>query len=134
DVNNFIGQKVRVIITAGAPVNVPHLKLQARVREANDRAGKEPTCFSEWYGGAETGIAATTCEAGRLHFLNGAVFGEVVDESGLPVPDGQRGRVTLTAVRRGSRYLRYLVGDEATVRRSHCQCGRATPRLEAIQR
>ena len=78
---------------------------------------------------------AAECEEGGLHLHPGNGYVEIVDEkTGRPVGDGQRGLVAVTAFRRGSRFLRYLIGDEAERVDEPCACGRATSRLRGIRR
>jgi phenylacetate-CoA ligase len=135
DADNVIGRNIRLVITAGAPLDDPRAKIRERLLEASQFAGTQPPAIRELYGGSEVGIAAGSCEQGKLHFFPGPVFGEVVDaDTGLPTPSGQVGRVAVTSLRHGSRYVRYLIGDEATVRRERCDCGRRTARLENISR
>jgi phenylacetate-CoA ligase len=134
DFDNVVGRSVRLVLTAGAPTR-GEVDVRARLDEAAALAGNPPVAVCEWYGSAEVGIAAASCDHGHLHFVQGTVYGEVVDpETGAAVGDGERGLVVLTALRNGSRYLRYVVGDAATVETGPCACGRTTPRLTAIAR
>jgi phenylacetate-coenzyme A ligase PaaK-like adenylate-forming protein len=66
--------------------------------------------------------------------LQGNTYTEVVREDGTHVADGERGRIVLTGIKHGSRYVRYVVGDEATFVAEPCRCGRLTPRLVHIER
>ncbi|WP_069159768.1 AMP-binding protein [Nocardia altamirensis] len=135
DIDNVIGAQIRVIVGGGAPFPSDG-SLQERTWSANDLAGWPPSQFIHTYGSAEVGIAAVGCSAGpALHVLQGFIYTEVLDEqTGEHVPDGGRGLVVLTGLKHGSRYLRYLVGDEATYLEGACACGRTSPRLLDIQR
>lgn len=137
DVENFVGRRIKLILTSGAPRALASGSLLERVWEANELAGQPRTRFLDIYGCSEVaGPIATECEhyAG-LHLLPGATFTEVIDEkTGRHVEDGQTGLVVITGLKTGSRYLRYLVGDEATLVTDPCDCGRATPRLIDIRR
>jgi len=134
DLDNLIGRTVRMVITAGAAAS-GSFNLRTRLDEATNLARRSPIEICEWYGSAEVGIAAASCECGHLHFVEGCVHGEVVaPETGAAVADGERGVIVLTALRAGSRYLRLVVGDEATVSLGVCDCGRQTPRLSEIKR
>jgi len=134
DVENYVGRNIRIIVIAGAPSDTD-VRIRERVWEANDLAGAPRTHFSERYGSSEVGIAAFECKSGELHTVPGFVYTEVVNEkTGKPVSNGERGLVALTGLHHGSRYLRYLVGDEATYVSDACNCGRLTPRLKQIRR
>lgn len=134
DFENVIGETIRTVITAGAATSGA-FDLRAALNEVTDMAGKPPMAICEWYGAAEVGIAATTCEKGHLHLTDGPIYTEVVEpETGRQVGEGERGVVLATATRNGSRYLRYVIGDEATVSYEPCECGRDTPRISSIER
>ena len=134
DFDNVIGKTSRTVITAGATTS-GSFDLREALDDATSTAGKPPISICEWYGAAEVGIAAISCEHGHLHFTGGPVFGEVVEpETGQEVGEGERGIVVVTATRHGSRYLRYVIGDEADVTYRPCDCGRTTPRISRIER
>jgi phenylacetate-CoA ligase len=137
DVENFIGRRIKLILTSGASRALPSGSLLEQVWEANELAGAPRTRFLDIYGCSEVaGPLATECEhyAG-VHLFPGMTFVEVIDEkTGRHVEDGQTGLVVATGLKTGSRYLRYIVGDEATLVTEPCDCGRATPRLVNIRR
>ncbi|MDA7429260.1 hypothetical protein PGB28_12385 [Primorskyibacter aestuariivivens] len=134
DFDNVIGENIRTVITAGAATS-GDFDLRQQLDEATEMAGKPPIQIVEWYGAAEVGIAAVRCQHGGLHLTGGPVHTEVVDpETRLPLADGERGIVVVTATRGGSRYLRYVVGDEAVIHTGPCSCGQTTPRLSDIAR
>jgi phenylacetate-CoA ligase len=136
DVENYIGSKIRVILTAGAPRDLPEFRIKERVWEANELAGAPRTAFVDLYGCAEVALACADCQFNDgLHFYQGHTFTEIVDPAtGRHVESGQRGLVAFTGFKHGSRYLRYLIGDEATFVAEPCRCGRASPRLRDISR
>lgn len=135
DVDNVIGRQIRFVITAGVPLDGGGAAVRERLAEAAEMAGNPGPEVGEIYGGAEVGICAATCESGFLHVFSGPVFTEVVDPvTGQPAEDGAVGRVAVTSLRRGSRYVRYLIGDQARVTRGQCQCGRWSTRLAEISR
>lgn len=60
------------------------------------------------------------------------LFHEVVNpETGARLPDGQSGMLAFThLMRRGTLFLRYLVGDVVTLSHEPCpHCGRTSPRI-----
>lgn len=134
DLNNFIGERVRVVFCGGS-ANPPELRLRERLHEANDLAGTPPTILIERYGCSETGVIAAQCPAGGMHLSQGFVYTEIIDEkTNTPVANGQRGLVVVTGLHHGSRYLRYILGDEATYLSDPCACGRASPRIADVRR
>lgn len=136
DVDNYIGAKIRVILTAGAPRDLPEFRLKERVWEANELAGAERTAFVDLYGCAEVALACADCQHNDgVHLVQGHTYTEVVNaETGKRVASGERGLVVFTGFKHASRYLRYMIGDEATFVADPCRCGRASPRLKDITR
>ncbi len=135
DLDNYLGEKVRTVITAANWRDNPRYDLRRRMWDANDAAGAPHTQFVDTFGCSEVGTLAYECEAmDGLHLLLGATYTEVVRPDGTHVEDGERGRILVTGLKHGSRYLRYIVGDEATFVSTPCACGRATPRLKHIVR
>ena len=135
DTGNYIGAHIRTIITAANWLDDPRYALRQRVWDANDIAGAPRTVFVDTYGCSEVGTLAFECaQMDGLHLLYGAAHTEVTDEAGVQVGNGERGRVVVTGLRHGSRYLRYVVGDEATYVDDACACGYPTPRLRHVER
>jgi len=137
DTENFIGRNIRLIVTSGAPRDLESQALLEQVWEVNELAKSPRTRFVDIYGFSEiAGPAAAECEYNDgAHFLPGMTYLEVLDEkSGKPVEHGQTGLVVATGLKRGSRYIRYQVGDEATFIAEPCRCGRATPRIKNVKR
>jgi phenylacetate-coenzyme A ligase PaaK-like adenylate-forming protein len=136
DVENYLGRHVGVVITGGVPRERPGLHLRERFWEANDMAGRPPAHFHEVYGCSEIGPIGSECERNDgLHLEQATAFVEVVDpETRRHVEDGGRGLLVVTGLRHGSRFLRYVVGDEATYDATPCACGRGGPRIRDVAR
>ncbi|MFL5345047.1 MAG: phenylacetate--CoA ligase family protein [Hyalangium sp.] len=136
DQENYIGSRIRVILTTGAPRDNPEHRLKQRVWEANELARAGKTILFEFYGAAEVGLIAAECEHNDgLHLRPGLVFIEVIDPAtGRHVADGERGLVCVTGLHQGSRYVRYLVGDEVTFDARPCPCGAPTPKFRGMAR
>jgi phenylacetate-CoA ligase len=87
------------------------------------------------YSCAEMGYLASGCPEGHgLHVHAENVILEVLDEQGSPCKPGQTGRVFVTHLHnlRGP-FVRYELGDEATVGPASCPCGRGLPLLTHVQ-
>lgn len=86
------------------------------------------------YGSTEQGASMVECwEGAGFHSLApDTVFHEVVDDrSGRRLHEGETGALLFTHLqRRGTAFLRYRVGDLASMSTAPCpQCGRTTPRV-----
>jgi phenylacetate-coenzyme A ligase PaaK-like adenylate-forming protein len=99
------------------------------------------------YGSSEFGIFSVSCCAHpeQFHLLLGHVFVEVVDDNGLPVRSGQRGRILGSfisssrpgaglAPHEGTQLLRFENGDRATYFEGTCDCGLQSPRITDLAR
>ena len=95
-----------------------------------------PAVF-ETYGCREVMLIATECsEHDGLHVQMENLVVEVVDDDGQPVGPGEVGRVVLTDLHNyGAPFIRYANGDMARWVDTDelCRCGRAHPRLAAIE-
>jgi phenylacetate-CoA ligase len=78
------------------------------------------------YGCAELQAIAYECPAGRRHITHENVLVEVLGESGVPLPPGQPGPLTLTSLCNVAMPLiRYQNGDVAELEaEGRCPCGR----------
>ncbi len=83
------------------------------------------------YGMEEFAVVGMECEKhDGLHTSCESLFVEIVDESGLPVPDGTDGRIVVTDLyNTGMPFIRYDTGDHGTMTHSRCSCGRESPRV-----
>jgi phenylacetate-coenzyme A ligase PaaK-like adenylate-forming protein len=102
---------------------------------------------SNLYGASEFGLFAISCPKipGDYHVAQGHVLVEVVDRFGVPVGNGESGRIVVThlcgmeengqaRVYRGTQILRLAGGDGATFLSDACDCGLTAPRLRNVQR
>lgn len=92
----------------------------------------------EVYGMSEImGSLAASCEARQgLHVAEDSVIVEVLDtETGKPVPDGKRGELVFTALKKfGRPMIRYKSGDIASITHERCACGRTQARISVAGR
>jgi phenylacetate-CoA ligase len=85
------------------------------------------------YSSREGGQMAHPCEHGRLHINAELCLLEVVDANGLPVAEGQSGRVVVTPFfSLAQPLIRYEQGDIARPG-GLCACGRRGPTLERLE-
>lgn len=83
------------------------------------------------------GACAGMCEARNgLHVAEDHLLVEVLDlETGAPVPDGSRGEIVFTTLRKKARpMIRFKTGDIGIVDRSPCTCGRTHARINIAGR
>lgn len=88
-----------------------------------------------FYSSQEGCHGAMSCESGKLHVHPFFGIVEIVDEEGLPVGEGEVGRVLVTGLLRKSMPLiRFDLGDRAvsTSFSSHCTCGVKWPTIGAV--
>lgn len=85
----------------------------------------------EYYGAGETGPIAVECELRTaLHIQEENVIVEIVDDNGVPVPDGTAGRVLITCLSNEFMPLiRYDIGDMGLILPGACKCGRKLRRM-----
>jgi phenylacetate-CoA ligase len=89
----------------------------------------------ETYGMAEAIAGASECEAGQLHLWPDLGQAEILHGND-PAPAGEIGDVVGTSlINRDNIFIRYRVGDQARfpVETAPCPCGRALPRLAAVE-
>lgn len=92
--------------------------------------------FAHW-GMTETGYGGgVQCKSREgYHLRDGDLLLEIIDPAtGLPVPDGQYGEITVTAMHReGMPLIRYRTGDLGRLTDKPCGCGCLKPRLDNIR-
>ncbi len=87
------------------------------------------------YGCTEGFMMASQCELGNYHQISAQNYFELLDEKGLPVPDGEPGFVVVTRLDAHKMPLiRFYLGDIAIRPKNPqpCACGRNFPLLEKI--
>ena len=58
---------------------------------------------------------------------------EILDDNDNPVPDGQKGNVVVTMLKKEAfPLIRYRIGDITSITWERCKCGRTHPRLDRI--
>ena len=83
------------------------------------------------------GACAGMCsERDGLHLAEEHILVEVIDPETLePVPDGERGEIVLTTLRKTARpMIRFRTGDIGTVNKERCSCGRTHARINITGR
>ncbi len=87
------------------------------------------------YSCAEAGYLASPCPAGHgMHVHAENVIFEVLDEADQPCKPGDTGRVVVTVLHNfRTPFIRYEIGDTATLAPELCRCGRGLPLLTCVQ-
>jgi phenylacetate-CoA ligase len=122
---------VRKLICIGEPVREPGLALNSAGRAIEQAFAAR---VYSTYGVTELANSMCECQAaagGHVHeeFLHV----EAVDESGVPVDDGQVGEIVATTFGvEAMPLIRYRTGDCAALFHGRCRCGRTTPRVGPI--
>jgi len=88
----------------------------------------------ETYGSREFTLIAAECDNHRgLHLTMENYFFEILDDDGLPTPDGEEGNIAITDFfNYGMPFIRYLNGDRAIAGWGTCSCGRGLPLLRGV--
>ena len=96
-----------------------------------DVFGAEPI---DQYGAQEVGLIACECPSCRRYHVNGeTVMVEIVNEDGMPCHPGDTGRVILTSLYNYAMpFIRYEIGDYATVGAAESDCPIRLPTLSRI--
>jgi phenylacetate-coenzyme A ligase PaaK-like adenylate-forming protein len=124
-------RSVRMVMTTG---EASSLAMRDDMRRRMRELRCADTLILNRYGSTEQGGSMVECQEGSgFHSTSpDQLFHEVVDaESGRRLPDGEAGMLAFTHLnRRGTVFLRYLVGDVVTLSHDTCPyCGRTSPRL-----
>ena len=103
-----------------------HDKLRERVKK------KFNLKIEDVYSSQELGSIAMPCEQGLYHTTDQNLIVEILDEAGVPVAEGETGRVVVTDMHNyASPMIRYDNGDWA-VRGGKCSCGRGLKTIQKV--
>ncbi len=112
-------------MVAGSEMLTPFMR--RRIGEGFGAAVRDTYCSEE------VSVIAWECgETGLYHVREDNVIVEVLKD-GVPVKEGDRGEVIVTALHYRARpFLRYRLGDEVTRGPDVCSCGKPFPTLKEI--
>ena len=117
--NEKICPSLQVVISGGTQMS--------RLMAERIRAGFG-TNAHQVYGLNEIGRVAVRCPSGRYHTHRETCLVEILDNEGMPVPPGARGRIVVTALQNFVMPLiRYDTGDLAWAVDGQCACGCTLP-------
>ena len=90
--------------------------------------------LSDYYALAERVLFAFQCERrGDKHLVESYGYAEIVDENGIPVPDGSPGYLVGTSLHNEAMpLLRYRTSDVTAIRSDPCACGRTSRRIRSV--
>jgi phenylacetate-CoA ligase len=87
----------------------------------------------EEYSNVENSLFASECEHGKLHLSSDVAVVEILKPDGTPCAPGESGEVVATCLMRSAQpFIRYRLGDVATIDEALCSCGRALPVLKEV--
>jgi phenylacetate-CoA ligase len=130
----------RYIIAQGITVNPPKavfcgaMDVTDRCRELVGQAFNAPAV--NVYASNEFGVVGWECPVRResLHVNDDALIMEILDENGMPVPDGTVGEVVLTSLTlERMPLIRYRTGDMAARLPGECVCGRGLGLMTVVK-
>ena len=118
--------KLRKAIAGGEPWS------ESMRKKLQDRTGiRVHNCYgaSEFYGP----MFLECSEQCGAHIWADLCLMEVLDDDGNPVPDGQKGNIVVTMLKKEAfPLIRYRIGDISSITWEKCKCGRTHPRLDRI--
>ncbi|MFC2105041.1 hypothetical protein ACFLRV_00065 [Candidatus Bipolaricaulota bacterium] len=126
---------------SSTPLSPRHVVTRGEILYPNVRRKIEAAMqcrVSDFYNSEEIGNIAWECPENprKLHLNTDACIIEIVDEDGLPAPQGSEGRVLVTNLyNRSMPFLRYELGDRATLLSAEptpCSCGSRKPCLSTV--
>jgi len=86
------------------------------------------------YGGRDGGFIARECPEGNFHINADDIIVEIVDDEGKVLPNGEAGEVVVTHLQSyGFPFLRYKMGDIASISTQSCACGRRLPIIKHLE-
>jgi phenylacetate-CoA ligase len=87
------------------------------------------------YSCQEIGFVGIECPvSGQYHIVMDNALVEIVDADGVPAKPGEIGRVLVTGLYNyATPFIRYALGDVATVASSPCACGRTLPLIAQVE-
>ena len=87
-----------------------------------------------YYSSREAHAIASECaEHAGYHISAENLIVEIVDEAGIPVSEGQEGRVLITNLHNYAMpFIRYSINDVAVATDKECPCGRGLPLMAAL--
>lgn len=86
------------------------------------------------YGGRDAGFIAHECPSGGMHITAEDIIVEILDNQGIPVPNGESGEIVITHLASSDfPFIRYQTGDIGRLDNQLCSCGRGLPLLKEIQ-
>lgn len=114
-------RSLRILFAGGEPFS----SVQGYKEKLRQALG--PISLIDSYGlGQSTPVARECREERGLHVADNLLYLEIVDpETGQVLPDGQRGEIVISHLRRqGSPLLRFRTGDLSLLEHIECSCGR----------
>ena len=118
--------KLRLAIAGGEPWS------ESMRKKLQDRTGiRVHNCYgaSEFYGP----MFLECKEQCGVHVWADLALIEILDDNDNPVPDGQKGNVVVTMLKKEAfPLIRYRIGDITRITWERCKCGRTHPRLDRI--
>ena len=118
--------KLRMAIAGGEPWS------ESMRKKLQDRTGiRVHNCYgaSEFYGP----MFLECDQQCGVHVWADLALIEILDDDNNPVPDGEKGNVVVTMLKKEAfPLIRYRIGDISSITWERCKCGRTHPRLDRI--
>ncbi len=126
----------RLALSTGITLNLDIVGSNSEVLTLKEREFLEKTFHCpvyEEYSAVEVGFVAQNCKKKRMHIISDSVLVEILKE-GEPVAPGEKGEVVVTSLfRNATPFIRYSLGDVASLSQDECDCGMTFPVIDGIE-
>jgi phenylacetate-CoA ligase len=126
----------KLALSRGITLNLDIVGSNSEVLTLKEREFLEKTFHCpvyEEYSAVEVGFVAQNCKKKRMHIISDSVILEILKE-GEPVAPGEKGEVFVTSLfRNATPFIRYSLGDVASLSQDECDCGMTFPVIDSIE-
>ena len=126
----------RLALSKGVTLNLDIIGSNSEVLTLKEREFLEKTFHCpvyEEYSAVEVGFVAQNCKKKRMHIISDSVIVEIIKD-GEPAAPGEKGEVVVTSLfRNATPFIRYNLGDVASLSQDECDCGMTFPVIDGIE-
>ncbi|MBU7016450.1 MAG: phenylacetate--CoA ligase family protein [Theionarchaea archaeon] len=126
----------RLALSTGVTLNLDIIGSNSEVLTLKEREFLEKTFHCpvyEEYSAVEVGFVAQNCKKKRMHIISDSVLVEIIKD-GEPAAPGEKGEVVVTSLfRNATPFIRYNLGDVASLSQDECDCGMTFPVIDGIE-
>lgn len=134
-----LAELARLVVSRNVSITTPLITSHGELLRDSQRAYIKKAFHGEVfnrYGLEETGDVAVECFRHEgLHIQENKIIVEILDDNGIPLPDGKQGRIVVTDMtNRVGPFIRYDTGDTGYIFPKKCECGIAFKKIQVLGR